>query len=77
MFPQVELTDEIVSYSGNIYTSKDNLPVICEIESIPNVYLNIGMGSSSISQMLIGADILKEAIKGYYKKEMNLFKINR
>ena len=23
------------------------------------------------------ADILKEAIKGYYKKEMNLFKINR
>ena len=77
MFPKVEITDEIVSYSGNIYTSKDNLPVICEIESIPNVYLNIGMGSSSISQMLIGADILKEAIKGYYKKEMNLFKINR
>ena len=44
---------------------------------MPNVYLNVGMGSSSISQMLIGADILKEAIKGYYKKEMNLFKITR
>jgi glycine/D-amino acid oxidase-like deaminating enzyme len=77
LFPKVEVSDEIFSYSGNIYTSKDKLPIICEIESIPNVYLNIGMGSSSISQMLIGADILKDAIKGYYKKEMNLFKINR
>ncbi len=77
MFPKAEIADEIISYSGNVYTSKDNLPIICEIESVPNVYLNIGMGSSSISQMLIGADILKEAIKGYYKKEMNLFKINR
>ena len=77
MFPKAEIADEIISYSGNVYISKDNLPVICEIESIPNVYLNIGMGSSSIAHMLIGADILKDAIKGYYKKEMNLFKINR
>lgn len=77
LFPKVEIADEIFSYSGNVFSSKDNLPIVCEIESIPNVYLNIGMGSSSISQMLIGADILKEAIKGYYKKEMNLFKINR
>lgn len=77
LFPKVEIADEIISYSGNVYSSKDNLPIICEIESIPNVYVNVGIGSSSISQMLIGADILKEAIKGYYKKEMNLFKINR
>lgn len=77
LYPKVEIADEVISYSGNVYSSKDNLPIICEIESIPNVYLNVGMGSSSISQMLIGADILKEAIKGYYKKEMNLFKINR
>lgn len=77
LYPKVEVADEVISYSGNVYSSKDNLPIICEIESIPNVYLNVGMGSSSISQMLIGADILKEAIKGYYKKEMNLFKINR
>ena len=77
LFPKAEFSDEVISYSGNIYSSKDNLPIICEIESIPNVYVNVGMGSSSISQILIGADILKDAIKGYYKKEMNLFKINR
>ena len=77
LFPKIEISDEIINYSGNIYSSKDNLPIICEIENVPNVYLNVGMGSSSISQMLIGADILKEAIKGYYKKEMNLFKITR
>lgn len=77
MFPKVEIADEMLNYSGNIFVSKDNLPIICEVESIPNVYINVGMGSSSISQMLIGADILKDAIKGYYKKDMNLFRINR
>ena len=77
LFPKVEISDEIINYSGNIYSSKDNLPIICEIENVPNVYLNVGMGSSSIYHMLIGADILQEAIKGYYKKEMNLFKITR
>ena len=60
-----------------IYVTKDNMPIIGEIEDIPNTYINLGVGSSSISQMLIGADILKDAIKGYYKKEMNLFKLTR
>ena len=77
LFSKVEIADEIGIYSGNIYVTKDNLPVIGEIEEIPNTYVNIGIGSSSIAQMLIGADILRDAIKGYYKKEMNLFKIRR
>ncbi len=64
-------------FSANIYKTRDNLPVISEIEEIPNTYINIGSGSSSIAQMLIGADYIKDAIKGYYKKEMNLFKLHR
>ena len=77
LFPKTEISKEIGMYSGNIYVTKDNMPVIGEIEDIPNTYINLGVGSSSISQMLIGADILKDAIKGYYKKEMNLFKLTR
>ena len=77
LFPKVEISEEIGMYSGNIYVTKDNMPVIGEIEDVPNTYINLGVGSSSISQMLIGADILKDAIKGYYKKEMNLFKLTR
>lgn len=77
LYPKAEFSNEIYAYSGNIFMSKDNLPLISEIPSMPNVYVNIGMGSSSISQMLVGADILKEALKGYYKKEMNLFKLSR
>ncbi len=77
LFPKIEISQEIGMYSGNIYVTKDNMPIIGEIEDIPNIYVNLGVGSSSISQMLIGADILKDAIKGYYKKEMNLFKITR
>lgn len=77
LYPKAEFSSEIYAHSGNIFMSKDNLPLISEIPSMPNVYVNIGMGSSSISQMLVGADILKEALKGYYKKEMNLFKLSR
>ena len=77
LFPKTEISKEIGMYSGNVYVTKDNMPIIGEIEDIPNTYINLGVGSSSISQMLIGADILKDAIKGYYKKEMNLFKLTR
>lgn len=77
LFPKIELADEIVSFSGNIIATKDKLPIISEIDKLPNVYLNVGVGSSSISNVLIGADILKEAVRGYYKKEASLFKINR
>ena len=74
---KVEMSNEIGVYSGNIYITKDIMPIIGEIEEIPNTYINLGVGSSSIAQMLVGADILRDAIKGYYKKEMNLFKIRR
>ena len=69
LFPKIEISKEIGIYSGNIYITKDNMPIIGEIEEIPNTYINLGVGSSSILQMLIGADILKDAIKGYYKKK--------
>ena len=77
LFPKIEIADEIISFSGNIIQTKDRLPVISEIDKLPNVYLNVGVGSSSIQNVLIGADILKEAVRGYYKKEASLFKINR
>ncbi len=77
MYPKYEFAESIEINSGNILSTKDNLPLITEIPNMSNVYVNIGIGSSSISHMLIGADILKDAIKGYYKKEMNLFKIIR
>lgn len=77
LYPKAEFSSEVFIHSGNIFMSKDNLPLVSEIPNMPNVYVNIGMGSSSISQMLAGADLLKEALKGYYKKDMNLFKLSR
>lgn len=76
LYPHADFSN-VVCFSGNIYKSKDNLPIISEIEDFPNAYLNLGMGSSSIEQVLIGASILKEALKGYYPKDMNYFKLLR
>jgi glycine/D-amino acid oxidase-like deaminating enzyme len=77
IFPKIEIAEEIISFSGNIIDTKDKLPIISEIDKLPNVYLNIGVGCSAIANVLVGADILKEAVQGYYKKEASLFKLNR
>lgn len=77
IFPKIEIAEEIISFSGNILDTKDKLPIISEIDKLPNVYLNIGVGCSAIANVLVGADILKEAVQGYYKKEASLFKLNR
>ena len=69
--------NSIKIYAGDIMATKDNLPIISEIDKLPNCYLNLGVGSTSIANFLIGGDTLKDAIKGYYKKDMNIFKMNR
>lgn len=57
--------------------SKDDLPIIDEIESMPNCFCNLGYGADGILYSTIGANILKDAVKGYYTKDMNMFKLNR
>lgn len=57
--------------------SKDGLPIIDEIDNMPNCFCNLGYGADGILYSTIGANILKDAVKGYYTKDMNMFKINR
>ncbi len=76
LFPNFEITQSNI-YCANILKTNDMLPIISELDEVPNAYLNVGSGSSSLMQALIGADILKDAIRGYYPKEMNLFKLKR
>lgn len=76
LFPNFKISESNI-YCANILKTNDMLPIISEIDEVPNMYLNIGSGSSSLMQSLIGADILKDAIEGYYPKEMNLFKLKR
>lgn len=72
--------DEIpIEFAFNsVYAStKDGLPIIDEIPGMSNCFCNLGFGTNGIIYSLIGADMLKDAIKGFYTKDMNIFKINR
>lgn len=57
--------------------TKDNLPIIDEFDNLPNVYLNLGIGTNGIVYSTIGANILKDVCKEYHTKDMTMFKINR
>lgn len=65
------------AFSGMFANTKDTLPLIDEIENMPNCFCNLGFGANGILYMQIGAEMLKDAINGYYTKDMTMFKINR
>lgn len=65
------------AFNGTCPMTKDSLPIIDEIPNMPNCFCNLGFGTNGILYSVIGANILKDAIKGFYTKDMYMFKINR
>lgn len=64
-------------FHGLYLNTKDNLPIIDEIENMPNVYCNLGIGKNGIVYSLIGAKMLQDVCKEYHIKDMYMFRINR
>ncbi len=64
-------------FNATQVTSKDSLPIIDEMPNMPNCFCNIGLGTNGILYSVIGANMLKNAVKGLYTKDMNLFRIDR
>ena len=44
---------------------------------MPNTFCNLGFGQNGILYSVIGADMLRNAIKGLYTKDMNMFRVDR
>ena len=65
------------SFNGTFATTKDSLPLIDEMPGMSNCFCNLGFGSNGILHSVIGANMLKDAVKGFYTKDMNLFRIYR
>ena len=57
--------------------TKDLLPVIDELENMPNVFVNLSVGKNGIVESMIGANMLKDVYKKYHIKDMYLFRENR
>ena len=64
-------------FSGMYLDTKDSLPIIDELDNMPNVYCNLGIGKNGIIFSMIGARMLKDISKQYHIKDMYLFRENR
>lgn len=64
-------------FSGMYLETKDGLPIIDELDNMPNVYCNLGIGKNGIIFSMIGARMLKDISKQYNTKDMYLFREDR
>lgn len=65
------------AFNSTVANTKDYLPIIDEIPNMPNAFCNLGFGQNGILYSVIGADMLRNAIKGLYTKDMNMLRVNR
>ena len=65
------------AFNSTVANTKDSLPIIDEIPNMSNSFCNLGFGQNGILYSVIGADMLRNAIKGLYTKDMNMFRVNR
>ncbi|MBQ8043025.1 MAG: FAD-binding oxidoreductase [Clostridia bacterium] len=64
-------------FSGMYLDTKDGLPIIDELENMPNVYCNLSTGKNGIIFSMIGARMLRNVSKQYHEKDMYMFRENR
>jgi len=57
--------------------TKDGLPLIDELPSMPNVYCNLSYGINGALFSIVGAKMLKEINREYYARDMHMFGIKR
>ena len=65
------------AYNGTVAKTKDGLPIVDEIDNMPNCFCNLSFGNNSIVGATVGAKMLTNAVRGLYTKEMNFLKVNR
>ncbi|MEG1705614.1 MAG: FAD-dependent oxidoreductase [Clostridia bacterium] len=65
------------AYSGTFVNTVDTLPIVDEIENMPNCFCNLGFGANGILYSSIGGKMLKDAVKGLYTKDMKMFRLKR
>lgn len=64
-------------FSGMYLDTKDGLPIIDEIDNMPNVYCNLGVGKNGVVFSMVGARMLKDVYKQYTARDRYLFRENR
>lgn len=77
LFPVFSDVDIEYETNGIFADTKDSLPIIDEIPNMPNCYTLLGYGANGILYSIIGAKMLTDVCKGFYVKDMKMFKLNR
>ncbi len=77
LFHNVESPEIEFAYNSTFANTVDSLPIIDEIEDMPNCLCNLGYGGNGILFSIIGAKTLKDAVRGLYTKDMKMYRIKR
>lgn len=77
IFHNIDNTEIEFEYNTTFANTSDSLPIIDEIEDMPNCFCNLGYCGNGILFSVIGAKTLKDAVKGLYTKDMKMFSIKR
>lgn len=72
LLPTVPLESEF-TWSGTFATSPTGLPVIGEVDKLPNVFAILGSGGNGITFSIIAADMAMSWVKGRKHRHASLF----
>lgn len=64
-------------YSNTYLKTKDDLPIIDEFESMPNVYVIMPSGKCNLNYGVMGAKMLSDITKDFHIKDMTIFRMDR
>lgn len=76
LFPTLDIK-RAYTWAAVFGESTDNLPMIGEHPSKPNIYYLIGLGGNGTVYSMLGAKILSDLITGKENPDANIVKINR
>jgi glycine/D-amino acid oxidase-like deaminating enzyme len=74
--PHIQITADF-SWSGAFAVTKDGLPYIGTIPSLPNTYFALGFGGNGIVFSVIAATIIRDMIMGKKNADAGIFSFNR
>lgn len=72
-----EYIDKGMCYSTIYAKTFDMLPIIDEIECMPNCFVICSFGHGTILNGIVGGKILRNAVNGLFTKEVRFFRIGR
>ena len=76
LFPGIDFMPEF-RWAGTYGTTKDSLPYVGALPSVPHTYFALGFGSNGVTLGLVAAEIIADSLLGHQHRDEALFSFER